>query len=117
VQHARGQGKKPLVARFGGIEVRWQKQALLNDQSKEVFGTRSEVVQRLLAQVCELCGAMAKREGHHIRKLADLSRPGQREKPPWVRRMAARRRKTLVVCQPCHEDMHHERPSRRKITA
>jgi hypothetical protein len=23
----------------------------------------------------------------------------------------------LVVCQPCHEDIHRERPSRRKITA
>jgi group II intron reverse transcriptase/maturase len=117
VQHARGQGKKPLGARFGGIELRWQKQVLLNDQPKAVFGTRSEVVQRLLAQVCELCGAMAKGEVHHIRKLADLSRPGRRAKPLWVRRMAARRRKTLVVCQPCHEDIHRARPSRPKVTA
>jgi hypothetical protein len=60
---------------------------------------------------------MAKCEVHHIRKLADLNRPGQREKPLWVRRMAARRRKTLVACQPCHEDIHRECPSRRKITA
>jgi hypothetical protein len=60
VQHARGQGKTPLVARFGGIELRWQKQAHLNDQPTEVFSTRSEVVQRLLAQVCELCGTRAK---------------------------------------------------------
>jgi group II intron reverse transcriptase/maturase len=117
VQHARGQGKKPLVARFGGIELRWQKQARLNDQPTEVFGTRSEGVQRLLAQVCELCGTMAKCEVHHIRKLADLSRPGRRAKALWVRRMAARRRKTLVVCQSCHEDIHRERPSRRKVTA
>ena len=117
VQHERGQGKKPLVARFGGIELRWHKQAVLNDQPTEVFGTRSEVVQRLLAQGCELCGAMVKCEVHHIRKLADLNRPGQREKPLWVRRMAARRRKTLVVCQLCHEDIHRERPSRRKVTA
>ena len=117
VQHARGRGEKPLVARFGGVELRWQKQILLNDQPKAAFGTRSEVVQRLLAQVCELCGAMAKCEVHHLRKLADLGRPGQRAKPLWVRRMAARRRKTLVVCQPCHEDIHRERPSRHKVTA
>lgn len=117
VQHARGQGKKPLVARFGGIERRWQKQARLNDQPTEVFGARSEVVQRLLAQVCELCGTMAKCAVHHIRKLADLSRPGRRAKAFWVRRMAARRRQTLVVCQSCHEDIHRERPSRRKVTA
>jgi hypothetical protein len=28
--------------------------------------------------------------------------------------MVARRRKTLVVCQRCHEDIHRERPQRRK---
>ena len=78
---------------------------------------RRRLIQRLLAQVCELCGTMAKCEVHHIRKLADLSRPGRRAKALWVRRMAARRRKTLVVCQSCHEDMHRERPSRRKVTA
>lgn len=117
VRHARGQGKTPLVARFGGLELRWHKTALLDDQPKEVYGTRSEVVQRLLAQICELCGATARCEVHHLRKLADLRRPGQREKPPWVKRMAARRRKTLVVCQLCHEDIHRERPSRRKMTA
>jgi group II intron reverse transcriptase/maturase len=116
VQHARGQGKKPLVARFGGLELRWHKKAVLNDQPKDVFGTRSEVVQRLLAQVCERCGATDRCEVHHIRKLADLNQPGQREKPRWVKRMAARRRKTLVVCQPCHEDMHRERPSRHQLT-
>src|SRR5439155_15095732 len=92
-------------------------QAVRNDQPKEVFSTRSEVVQRLLAQRCELGGAMATCEGHHLRKLADLSRPGQRTKPRWVRRLAARQRKTLVVCQPCHEAIHRERPSRRKLTA
>ena len=53
----RGPKKKPLVARFGGIELCWQKHAILNDQPKEVFSVRSEVVQRLLAQKCELCGA------------------------------------------------------------
>ena len=52
----RGPKKKPLVARFGGIELRWQKHAILNDHPKEVFSVRSEVVQRLLAQKCELCG-------------------------------------------------------------
>src|SRR5208337_2327264 len=48
----RGPKKKPLVARFGGIELRWQKRAILNDHPKEVFSVRSEVVQRLLAQKC-----------------------------------------------------------------
>ena len=109
----RGDKKKPLVARFGGIELRWQKGAILDDGPKEVYAVRSEVVQRLLAQKCELCGS---EEGpfqvHHVRKLADLDRPGQSEKPLWVKRMAARRRKTLVVCELCHEVIHRERPKR-----
>jgi hypothetical protein len=38
-------------------------------------------------------------------------------KPLWVKRMAMRRRKTLVVCQKCHEEIHRERPSRRTSAA
>jgi group II intron reverse transcriptase/maturase len=112
----RGKTQNPLVARFGGIELQWQKHATLEDQPKRVYSSlRSEVVQRLLAQKCELCESD---EGpfqvHHVRKLADLDRPGQGAKPPWVKRMASRRRKTLVVCQRCHEEIHRERPQRRK---
>jgi hypothetical protein len=113
----RGPDKKPLVARFGGIELRWQKYAILDDCPKQVYSVRSEVVQRLLAQKCEICGIMGNGQVHHVRKLADLDRPGQKEKPLWVKRMAARRRKTLVVCQGCHEDIHRERCSRRNVRA
>jgi hypothetical protein len=36
-----------------------------------------------------------------------------REREPlWVKRMAARHHKTLVVCQECHEAIHRERPKR-----
>jgi len=108
----RGGNKKPLVARFGGIELRWQKSAILDDQPREVFSVRSEVVQRLLAKKCELCGAEGNCQVHHVRKLADLNQPGRSEKPLWVKRMAARRRKTLVVCQQCHEAIHCERSER-----
>jgi hypothetical protein len=112
---SRGTDQKPLVARFGGIELRWQKHARLNDHPKEVFNRRSEVVQRLLAQVCELCGAVEHCQVHHVRKLADLYQAGRREKPFWVQRMAARHRKTLVVCQDCHEAIHQEWFSGRRV--
>ena len=46
---------------------------------------------------------------HHIRALRDLNVKGQREKPKWVQIMAARKRKTLVVCRTCHMDIHHGR--------
>jgi hypothetical protein len=113
----RGLKKKPLVARFEGIELRRQKCAILNDHPKDVFSARSEVVQRLLAQKCELCGTVGACQVHHVHKLADLNQPGRGEKPPWIKRMAARRRKTLVVCQKCHEVIHQERPKRHPFKA
>jgi hypothetical protein len=64
------------------------------------------VIHRLLAGRCELCEGTAGLEVHHIRKLADLNKPGRREKPPWMHLMAKRRRKTLVICRRCHEDIH-----------
>jgi hypothetical protein len=113
----RGAEEKPLVARFGGIELRRQKHAVMNDCPPQVYNRlRSELIQRLLAEECELCGLALNCEVHHIRKLADLSQPGRKEKPQWVKRMAMRHRKTLVVCQRCHEEIHRERPSRRKST-
>ena len=84
VQHQRGEGQTPLIARFGGIALRRHRHGILNDQPKEVYGHRSEVVQRLLAQTCELCGTQEQCEVHHIRRLADLHKPGRQEKPLWV---------------------------------
>lgn len=79
----------------------------MNDQpTKPLWSGRSEVVERLLAQQCELCGSSDNIVVHHPRKLADLSAKGQPEPPDWKKRMAARRRKTLVVCRTCHERIH-----------
>jgi hypothetical protein len=47
-------------------------------------------------------------EVHHVAKLADLGRAGER--PPWADLMAARHRKTLVVCGNCHADIHGKNP-------
>jgi group II intron reverse transcriptase/maturase len=106
----RGSHKTPLVARFGGIPLRWNRWAAINDRiTIPIWSKRSEVVERLLAQKCELCGAEDNIEVHHIRKLADLERKGQGDKRKWVKVMAARRRKSLVVCQRCHNDIHYGR--------
>ena len=43
---------------------------------------RNELIHRLLAKGCEICEARNNLEVHHIRKLADLSKPGRRENPP-----------------------------------
>jgi hypothetical protein len=109
-------GKDPLVAVFGGIpftrvpdgkgtadfdfELAWY----APDRKK------SEVVQRLLVGKCELCGGDGiPLEVHHIRKLADIDRPGRRPKATWGKIMSARKRKTLVACRKCHDDITYGR--------
>jgi hypothetical protein len=82
----RGPDKTPLAARFGGIPLRWNKWVAINDRiTIPIWSKRSEVVERLLAQKCELCGAEDNIEVHHIRKLADLERKGQVDEHKWVK--------------------------------
>jgi hypothetical protein len=106
-------GKPPLVAQWGGISLaRDTTPRPLNDDPARVWSARSEIVQRLLADECELCGSRNQVEVHHIRALKDLNRNGKGNPPEWARRMAARRRKTLVVCRACHEGIHSGSPPR-----
>ena len=44
-----------------------------------------------------------------------VHKPGGKEKPLWVQRMVAYRRKTLVTCRTCHEALHRERPGQRHV--
>ncbi|MGW5152586.1 reverse transcriptase domain-containing protein [Rhodococcus koreensis] len=113
VKVERDRGRKPLVARFGGIPLKRVRTAVLTDQRPVMASTRrNELIHRLLAGRCEICESMTDLEVHHIRKLADLNKPGRREKPSWVRLMAMRRRKTLVICRRCHEDIHAGRATK-----
>jgi group II intron reverse transcriptase/maturase len=109
------EGKKPLVARFGGIPLRRQYKADIKDLTTERPAPwRNEIIKRLLADECEICGASEHVEVHHVRKLADVQRKGRREKPPWMQMMSARRRKTLVVCRECHDAIHAGRARRQQ---
>lgn len=103
----RDEGRMPLVARFGGISLRRQRTAVLTDLSPVMASARrNELIHRLLAGRCEICEAEESPQVHHIRKLADLNRPGRRERPTWVQLMARRHRKSLVVCRRCHREIH-----------
>lgn len=63
---------------------------------------RSDVMDRLLAQQCEYCGATGVPcEIHHSRKLADM-----KDTPLWKQVAAARRRKRIVLCRSCHQALH-----------
>lgn len=99
--------KTPLVARFGGIPLRRELWAILIDRTTPILRGRNELVKRLLAQRCELCGNEEDIEVHHLRKLADLKRRGRADRPAWMIRMSALRRKTLVTCRSCHTAIHH----------
>jgi hypothetical protein len=104
-------GKPPLVAQWGGISLaRDTTPRPLNDDPARIWSHRSEIVRRLMADECELCGSRKQVEVHHIRALKDLNRKGKGNPPEWARRMAARRRKTLVVCRACHEGIHSGSP-------
>jgi hypothetical protein len=60
----------------------------------------------MLADKCELCGSEKRVEAHHIRKLANLKKDGK-ERPMWIQKMIAMRRKTLFVCQEGHNSIHN----------
>ncbi|HEX4862638.1 MAG TPA: reverse transcriptase domain-containing protein, partial [Acidimicrobiales bacterium] len=104
-------GKKPLVARFGGIPLKRHKTAVLTDRlaTGPVYPNK-ELIRRLLAGRCELCGRTDGIQVHHIRNLAELDTLGTLP-PDWAQVMAKRRRKSLVVCDVCHGSIHKERVS------
>jgi RNA-directed DNA polymerase len=64
--------------------------------------SRSSIQQRLEANVCEFCG---KEKGffevHHVKKLKDVQ-----GKEGWKQIMIARKRKTLILCNACHDKLH-----------
>ena len=103
-------GREPLVARFGGIPLKRQKKAVLEDRQPVPVTGRKELITRLQAGRCELCERRAPVEVHQVRKLADLDRPG-RSQPAWAHLMARARRKTLVVCFTCHQAIHARQPA------
>jgi len=107
--------KKPLVAIFGGLSLKRRKNPIIQDQVLTKYvNTRSELVERLLNDTCEVCGSKERIEMHHVRKLEDLNTKGKREQPLWMKVMITRRRKSIPLCKTCHEDIHHNRPKSTK---
>jgi group II intron reverse transcriptase/maturase len=102
------ENRKPLVAKFGAKPIRFDKKAVINETKSQLLTQRNEMVSRLLANQCELCGSTEDIRVHHIRKLKDLKRryEGRPDPPNWVVRMIELRRKTLVVCAQCHQAIH-----------
>jgi group II intron reverse transcriptase/maturase len=112
------EGKKPLEAYFGGIKLGYKKYSAIEDIPviNTIYSKRSQLVDRLLKNSCELCGAKENIEMHHVRKLKDLERDDRKEKPEWMKRMIGIRRKTLAVCKTCHIKIHTGNYNGKKIT-
>jgi group II intron reverse transcriptase/maturase len=106
------EGKKPLAATWGSTSLARKTGTVLNDDPRPFQNLRTEIVDRLLADACELCGSHHRVQVHHIKALKDLRHDGRAPKPTWIRTMAARQRKKLVVCRECHVAIHAGRPTR-----
>jgi group II intron reverse transcriptase/maturase len=66
------------------------------------FQGRTELTRRILANLCEWCGRKeGQMEVHHVRKLGNL-----KGKTLWERQMIERQRKTMVLCEECHTQLH-----------
>lgn len=100
--------KAPLTATWGGISLARNKSyrnIVLVDEKDLLFYGRVERLKAILASECAICGSTQNIQVHHIRALKDLAKRG-RTPTASQRRMAARRRKTLVVCHQCHVAIH-----------
>lgn len=109
------EGKPDLVTHFGGLSLRRQNFAPLEDRMVRVFAGSTDLIDRLTAEKCQLCGAEGiPLENHHIRHLADLQQKNGKPMPAWKKTMLAMKRKTLTVCARCHTGIHagrHDGPS------
>ena len=100
------EGKKDLVARFGGIPLRQDRRAVIRDPAPvPVPAPRKELIHRLRKRRCELCEQSTTVAVHQVAGLKRLGEPGPGQ-PAWAALMARMRRKTLIVCAPCHEHIH-----------
>jgi group II intron reverse transcriptase/maturase len=102
----RRKGKPDLVARFGGIILRQDRRAVITDPAPvRVRVPRKELLARLRQRECELCETGITVAVHQVAGLRELGKPGPGQ-PTWAALMAKMRRKTLIVCAPCHDWIH-----------
>jgi group II intron reverse transcriptase/maturase len=101
--------KPDLVATFGTQPIRYQRMGTIKDRPEGVIlAGRTQLIDRIQAEECELCGDKTNVQVHHINKLKDYREKFKGKEPPdWLKRMMEIRRKTLVVCHECHVKIHN----------
>ena len=105
--HKQRVGRKPLVARFGGIPLIRDRRASIDDRPSAPLTRRKgkQLIERLRAHRCEICHERAEVQVHQVRSLAEIAAMTN-PKPEWARTMQRMMRKTLIVCHPCHAEIH-----------
>lgn len=93
------------VRTWGGLDM---------PPSPQFVFSRTEMVERLNARQCERCGGTDQPcEVHHVRRVAEMEYAGL---PRYMR--AARQRKRVVLCEPCHNAVHaHEPTDKQRMVA
>jgi hypothetical protein len=100
------EGKKDLVARFGGITLRQDRRAVIRDPALAPAAyPRKELIRRLRRRECELGETGTTVTVHQVTGLKTLGEPGPGQ-PAWAVLMARMRRETLIVCAVCHDWIH-----------
>lgn len=108
---------KPLKAKFGDKPLRRSLNVTISDHEAQLYPGRSELVSRLLANECELCGSSDRIQGHHVRKLKDVVKKyrGRPNPPRWAVFMMERKRKVVFVCHQCHTQIHTGKYDGKKV--
>lgn len=103
--------KPPLVATFGEELLKPNPNAYIRDDKSIRYRVKPDrqLVQRLLADKCELCGKQGSTEAHHVRKVSNVKKKyrGRKDPPNWAVWMMRKNRKTIFVCRSCHNDITH----------
>jgi group II intron reverse transcriptase/maturase len=95
-------GKKPLVAFYGGPRKRNPTPAHINDSLYQGFGRRYEIISKLEAELCQMCGLEGPVEMHHREPMKNVHRKGTKSLSAWDEKMIAMNRITIPVCWNCH---------------
>jgi Retron-type reverse transcriptase len=104
------QGEKTMIYFNDSIKKVDKPIVQINEKFDYSLKPNCQLIKRLNADTCELCGSNKQIEVHHVRKLKDIKdkykKRGNRL-PNWVLTMSKINRKTLIVCKECHVKIHN----------
>ncbi|MDR7871401.1 MAG: group II intron reverse transcriptase/maturase [Tissierellaceae bacterium] len=113
VKYNTPEGEKVLTYFNESLSKQNSPSSYVKDTIYEVYENRCQLIDRLNANKCELCGYKGDTkefEVHHIRKLKDIKQKYSKRGsniPEWVLTMSRMNRKTLVLCIKCHKNLHN----------